>query len=171
MKYGKAVEKCEIKLSEVQRRYSADTIHKFADEKGINVSVEKVKPLGYHKPSKGAYRLKIKFKPTIKGIDTTKEYRQNSGKTLRIENRGYDPCFIVLLSYTLDETKDTHEEVEQFSFFIDTSNCYEREYRHRTWHCYSGYKSFDFDTDCKEITKSIMESVGKIIDDFKPLFD
>ena len=171
MKYGKAVHKCDIKMSEVQCKYIVDTLRNFAKENGINFSTKKVKPSSFLNPIKGAYNVQIKFKPTIKGIDTRKEYRHKSGKTLRIENIGYEPFFIVSLSYSLDEIEDTHEEVEQFSFFIRTSNCYEREYRHRTWDCYSGYKSFDFDTDCKEITKSIMESVGKIIDDFKPLFD
>jgi hypothetical protein len=90
-------------------------------------------------------------------------------KNLRI-NFPNIPAIVVTLSHNKELTEDTNEWVDQYQFYVSTTALQERDYHCRNWECFSGYNSFDYDTDVEEIINSIKASLQYIVDAYRPLF-
>ena len=170
MKYGKAVSKKVIGISNQDFNAIMDEMISFARTNNLRMNYEPHDET-YIERDKDGYRHEFKFEPmqwvdnaTVNLLSDT-----HKTKTLRI-NFPNHPIIIVMLSHNHELTEDTNEWVDQYQFYVSTSALQEREYRHKYWECFSGYKSFDYDTDVEEIINSIKSSLQYIVDAYRPLF-
>jgi hypothetical protein len=169
MKYGKAVAKKVIGISRQDFNAIMDAMIAFARINNLRMNYEPHDET-YIERDKDGYRHEFKFEP-IQWNDGTVNLMavSHKTKTLRINSPNI-PAIVVMLSHNKELTEDTNEWVEQYQFYVSTTALQEREYRCRNWECFSGYNSFDYDTDVEEIIKSIKSSLQYIVDAYRPLF-
>lgn len=169
MKYGTAVCKKVIGISKQDFNAVMDAMIAFARENNLRMNYEPHDET-YIERDKDGYRHEFKFEP-VQWNDGVVNLIGVSHKTksLRINSPNI-PDIIVMLSHNKELTEDTNEWVEQYQFYVSTTALQEREYRRRYWECFSGYNSFDYDTDIEEIINSIKTSLKYIVDAYRPLF-
>lgn len=169
MKYGTAVAKKVIGISKQDFSAIMDAMITFARDNNLRLNYEPHDETYIERDNDG-YRHEFKFEP-MQWVDnaTVKLLTAHQTKTLRI-NFPNNPDIIVMLSHNHELTEDTNEWVDQYQFYVSTSALQEREYRHKYWECFSGYNSFDYDTDVEEIINSIKASLQYIVDAYRPLF-
>ena len=169
MKYGTAVVKKVIGISKQDFNAVMDAMIAFARINNLRMNYEPHDET-YIERDKDGYRHEFKFEP-IQWNDGTANLMAVSHKTksLRINSPNI-PAIVVMLSHNKELTEDTNEWVEQYQFYVSTTALQEREYRRRHWECFSGYNSFDYDTDVEEIINSIKASLQYIVDAYCPLF-
>lgn len=169
MKYGTAVAKKAIGISKQDFSAVMDAMIAFARINNLRMNYEPHDET-YIERDKDGYRHEFKFEP-IQWNDGTANLIGVSHKTksLRINSPNI-PAIVVMLSHNKELTEDTNEWVEQYQFYVSTTALQEREYRRRSWECFSGYKSFDYDTDIEVIINSIKTSLQYIVDAYRPLF-
>lgn len=177
MKYGKAVAKKVIGISKQDFNTIMDAMIAFAHANNLRMNYEPHDET-YIERDKDGYRHEFRFEP-MQWIDNATVNLvcdvaslmgvAHKTKTLRINSPNI-PDIIVMLSHNHELTEDTNEWVDQYQFYVSTSALQEREYRHKYWECFSGYNSFDYDTDVEEIINSIKSSLQYIVDAYRPLF-
>lgn len=170
MKYGTAVAKKVIGISKQDFSAIMDAMIMFARDNNLRLNYEPHDETYIERDNDG-YRHEFRFEP-MQWVDnaTVKLFgNAHKTKTLRI-NFPNNPHIIVMLSHNHELTEDTNEWVDQYQFYVSTSALQEREYRHKYWECFSGYNSFDYDTDVEEIINSIKSSLQYIVDAYRPLF-
>lgn len=170
MKYGKAVAKKTIGISKQDFSTIMDVMTAFARTNNLRMNYEPHDET-YIEREKDGYIHEFRFEP-MQWIDNAIVNlfgNTHKTKTLRINSPNI-PNIIITLSHNHELTEDTNEWVDQYQFFVSTSALHEREYRHKNWECFSGYKSFDYDTDVEEIVNSIKSSLQYIVDAYRPLF-
>ena len=179
MKYGKAVAKKVIGISKQDFNAIMDAMITFARDNNLRLNYEPHDETYIERDNDG-YRHEFRFEP-MQWIDnaTVNQFQdvvtsmglihKTKIKTLRI-NTPNIPDITIMLSHNHELTEDTNEWVDQYQFYVSTSALQEREYRHKYWECFSGYNSFDYDTDVEEIINSIKSSLQYIVDAYRPLF-
>jgi hypothetical protein len=172
MKYGKAVGKKIIAINKQDFDFLMSHMIAFAQGNNMRMDYEPLQDDGlYFNHDADGYRHKFTFEP-MRWIDNATANLLCDGqktKTLRILSP-YIPAIAITLTHDHGLTEDTNEWVDQYHFFASTSSLQEREYRRKTWECFSGYKSFDYDTDIEEIVSSIESTLQQIVDAYLPLF-
>lgn len=170
MKYGTAVAKKTIGITKQDFNAVMDAMITFARDNNLRLNYEPHDETYIERDNDG-YRHEFRFEPMQWIDNATVNLLGNAHKTktLRINSPNH-PNIIVMLSHNRELTEDTNEWVEQYQFYVSTLALREREYRHKYWECFSGYKSFDYDTDVEEIINSIKSSLQYIVDAYRPLF-
>ena len=170
MKYGTAVCKKVIGISKQDFNAVMDAMVAFARANNLRMNYEPHNETCIEHDKDG-YRHEFRFEPMQWNDNATVNLLGNTHKTktLRINSPNH-PNIIVMLSHEHGLTEDTNEWVDQYQFYVSTLSLREREYRHKYWECFSGYNSFDYDTDVEEIINSIKSSLQYIVDAYCPLF-
>lgn len=169
MKYGKAVAKKVIGISKQDFNTIMDAMIAFARANKLRMNYEPHDET-YIEHDNDGYLHEFRFEPMQWIDNATANLLGNTHKTLRINSPNI-PDIIVMLSHKHELTEDTNEWVDQYQFYVSTSALQEREYRCKHWECFSGYNSFDYDTDIEEIISSIKSSLRYIVDAYLPLFN
>lgn len=177
MKYGKAVAKKVIGISKQDFSTIMDAMIVFARNNNLRMNYEPHDET-YIEHDKDGYRHEFRFEPMqwVDNATVNLSYDVASlmgvahkVKTLRI-NFPNRPDIVVMLSHNHERIEGTNEWVEQYQFHVSTSALQEREYRCKHWESFSGYNSFDYDTDVEEIISSVKSSLQYIVDAYRPLF-
>ena len=177
MKYGKAVAKKVIGISKQDFNAIMDAMITFARDNNLRLNYEPHDETYIERDNDG-YRHEFRFEPMqwVDNATVNLSYDvaalmgiAHKTKTLLI-NTPNIPNIIVMLTHNHERIEGTNEWVDQYQFYVSTSALQEREYKHKYWECFSGYNSFDYDTDIEEIIKSIKASLQYIVDAYRPLF-
>lgn len=168
MKIGKAISKAVIEITEEQKTELFSAILAFAKQNNLvfGYNAEKKSYLVYEGVNASTHTFTLQPKNcNYKQV----KYGTVTPKTVRIVPN-MQPSIAITAEYTKSLIEGTDEYVNQFHYFIHTSFLQEREYRHRHWETFSGYVSFDYDTDAKTLAESILQSLDNIVNAYKPLF-
>lgn len=171
MKYGKAVRKKVIGINKCDYDIIMSHMIAFAQENNLRMNYEPHDEMCIERDNDG-YCHEFRFEP-MRWIDNTEVNLLRCGnktKTLRILPPNI-PTIAIMLTNNHERIEGTNEWVDQYQFFAYTSALQEREYRCKHWESFSGYNSFDYDTDLEEIISSIKSSLRYIVDAYLPLFN
>lgn len=170
MKIGKAIPKAVIEITEEQRTELFSAISTFAKENNLafEYRAEKQGYLVYEYEGVNARTHTFTLQPKNCNYNQAK-FGTSKPKTVRIVPN-MQPSIRIAIDCSKSLIEGTDEYVNQFHYFIRTSCMQEREYRHRNWESFSGYLSFDYDTDAKTLAESIIQSLNIIVNAYKPLF-
>ena len=168
MKYGNAIPKKTIRIEDKDFLPLIGAMAAFGRENGMWHDYEAKKPIHEHDDDEGGFEHVWRYMPRTWDYRECKHgtYRPS---TLRV-NPTFKPILIVYIELCKSQIEGTDEWVNQYQMFVRTANLQERGYRHKRWEVFSGYKSFDYDTDINEIIKSATESLQQIVDAYRPIF-
>lgn len=167
MKYGKAVAKVILPISNEGMNYVQQEVKKIGEAYNMWVIV---KPIvnDYMKYTEGGFNLTVEFSP--KGFTNGIIRHPKTKSRLSLFDLSNDTPYIFAdLSYNDSVIEGTETHVNQYHCYVRTHGFLEIPYRHKNVEPYSGYCSFDYDTDIETITKSICDSVKSILEAYKPL--
>ena len=165
MKYGKAIPRKTIKIEDKDFLPLMGAMSAFGRENGMWHEYEHRTPLCNH--DEDGFEHVWRFMPKS-WTDKLCKYGTDK-RTLRVALM-FKPVLIACVELCKSQIEGTDEWVDQYQVFIRTENLKERGYRCRRWESFSGYKSYDYDTDINEIIKSATESLQRIVDAYKPIF-
>ena len=171
MKYGKAVAKKTIGISKQDFNTIMDAMIAFARANNLRMNYEPHVETYIERDNDG-YEHEFRFEPMRWMYNVTANLLRcgNKTKTLRILPPSV-PAITIILTNNHERIEGTNEWVDQYQFHVSTSALQEREYRCKHWESFSGYNSFDYDTDLEEIISSIKSSLRYIVDAYLPLFN
>lgn len=168
MKYGKAVAKEILPIHDEAMSYIERELKKLGEAYNMWVEIDK-QVNNYLKYAEGGFSVMAYFKPKAY---TEKTIRHPQTKSrLRLLDIPNDLYIAVDLTYNGSVDEITGEHVNQYQYFTRTHGFIEIPYRCRIVEAFSGYKSFDYDTDTAEIVESIKESVKAIAEAYKPIIN
>jgi hypothetical protein len=168
MKYGKAVAKEILPIHDEAMSYIERELKKLGEAYNMWVEIDK-QVNNYLKYAEGGFSVIAYFKPKAYTEKTIRHPKTKSRLSL-LDIPNDTPYIVVDLTYNASVDEVTGEHVNQYHYFTSTHDFIEIPYRCRNVEAFSGYNSFDYDTDTAEIIESIKESVKAIAEAYKPLF-
>lgn len=168
MKYGKAVSKTILPIPDKAMSYIERELKKLGQAYNMQVVIDR-HVSDYLKYAEGGFSVLAYFKPKAYTDKTTRHPKTKSRLWL-LDLPNDTPYIAVDLTYNDSVDEVTGEHVNQYHYFTYTHAFIEVPYHCRNVGAFSGYNSFDYDTDTVEIIKSVKESVEAIAEAYKPLF-
>lgn len=168
MKHGKAVAKTILPIPDEAMSYIEQELKKLGEAYNMQVAIDR-DVSDYFEYAEGGFGVMAYFKPKAYTEKTIRHPKTKS--RLRLLDLPNDTPYIAVdLTYNDSVDEVTGEHVNQYHYYTCTHAFIEVPYRCRIVRAFSGYKSFDYDTDTAEIVKSIKGSVKAIAEAYKPLF-
>lgn len=169
MKYGKAVGKAILPISNEAMSYIEQELKKLGEAYNMQAVIEK-HVSDYLEYAEGGFSVLAYFKPKVY-TDKTIRHPETKSRLWLLNLPNDTPYIMADLAYNDSVDEVTGEHVNQYHYFTYTHAFMEIPYRRRNVVPFSGYKSFDYDTDTIDIVESIKESVKAIAEAYKPLFN
>lgn len=169
MKHGKAIAKAILPIPDEAMSYIERELKKLGEAYNMWVVIEK-HVCDYLKYAEGGFSVMAYFKPKAY-TEKTIRHPETKSRLWLLDIPNDTPYIAVDLTYNDSVDEVTDEHVNQYHYFTRTHGFIEIPYRCRNVMAFSGYKSFDYDTDTAEIVKSIKGSVETIAEAYKPLFN
>jgi len=169
MKYGKAVSKEILPIHDEAMSYIERELKKLGEAYNMQVVIEK-HVSDYLKYAKDGFSVMVYFKPKTY-IEKTIRHPKTKSRLRLLVLPNDTPYIAVDLTYNDSVDEVTGEHVNQYHYFTSTHAFMEIPYHCRNVEAFSGYNSFDYDTDTAEIAESIKESVKAIAEAYKPLIN
>lgn len=168
MKYGKAVSKAILPISDEAMSYIEQELKKLGEAYNMWVVIDR-HVSDYMKYAEGGFSVMAYFKPKAY-TDKTIRHPERKSRLWLLDLPNDTPYIVVDLTYNDSVDEATGEHVKQYHYFTRTHAFIEVPHWCHNVCAFSGYKSFDYDTDTAEIVKSVKESVEAIAEAYKPLF-
>ncbi len=168
MKHGKVIAKAILPISDEAMSYIEQELKKLGEAYNMQVVIDR-HVCDYLEYAEGGFSAMVYFKPKAY-TDKTIRHPKTKSRLWLLDLPNDTPYIVVDLTYNDSVDEVTGEHVNQYHYFTRTHGFIEIPYRCRTIMAFSGYKSFDYDTDTVDIVESIKESVEAIAEAYKPLF-
>lgn len=167
MKYGKAIDKVILPISNEAINYVETEVKKLGEAYNMWVVIDKFVS-DYMKYAENGFNLTIEFKPKAY-TEGPIRHSQTKSRLKLLDLTNDTPYIYVDLSYNDSVIEGTNDHVNQYHYYVRTHGLLEIPYRHHNIGAFSGYVSFDYDTDIETITKSFLNSVTTILEAYKLL--